>query len=123
MVCDVRRAQALLSKSGQVIVNADCSVPGHPEIFVIGDLARFVEDGNALPGVAQVPMQQGAYVAKLIPAFCTEEQRRAYLPRMATGELRATMALTEPGGVSDLQAMRTTARRDGESYVINGSKT
>ena len=62
-------------------------------------------------------------VAKLIPAFCTEEQRRAYLPRMATGELRATMALTEPGGVSDLQAMRTTARRDGESYVINGSKT
>jgi isovaleryl-CoA dehydrogenase len=69
-------------------------------------------------------------VAKLILAFGTGEQKRAYLPRMATGELRATMALTEPGGGSDLQALRTTARLvpgDGEagrgSYVINGSKT
>jgi alkylation response protein AidB-like acyl-CoA dehydrogenase len=42
---------------------------------------------------------------------------------MATGEIRATMALTEPGGGSDLQAMRTTARRDGDSYLINGTKT
>ena len=62
-------------------------------------------------------------VAKLILAFGTEEQKRAYLPRMATGELRATMALTEPGGGSDLQALRTTARRDDGCYVINGSKT
>jgi alkylation response protein AidB-like acyl-CoA dehydrogenase len=42
---------------------------------------------------------------------------------MATGELRATMALTEPGGGSDLQAMRTTARREGDRYVVNGGKT
>ncbi|HSZ99771.1 MAG TPA: acyl-CoA dehydrogenase family protein [Streptosporangiaceae bacterium] len=62
-------------------------------------------------------------VAKLILAYGTEEQKRTYLPRMASGELRATMALTEPGGGSDLQAIRTTARRDGASYVINGSKT
>jgi isovaleryl-CoA dehydrogenase len=62
-------------------------------------------------------------VAKLILAYGTEEQKRAYLPRMASGELRATMALTEPGGGSDLQAIRTGARRDGASYVINGSKT
>jgi alkylation response protein AidB-like acyl-CoA dehydrogenase len=62
-------------------------------------------------------------VAKLILAFGTQEQKRAYLPRMATGELRATMALTEPGGGSDLQALRTTARREDKSYVINGSKT
>ena len=62
-------------------------------------------------------------VAKLLLAFGTQEQKDAYLPRMATGELRATMALTEPGGGSDLQAMRTTAVRDGESYVVNGSKT
>ena len=51
-------------------------------------------------------------VAKLILAFGTQEQQRTYLPRMATGELRATMALTEPGGGSDLQALRTTARRE-----------
>ncbi|HEY3711353.1 MAG TPA: acyl-CoA dehydrogenase family protein [Amycolatopsis sp.] len=62
-------------------------------------------------------------VAKLLVAFGTREQQDAYLPRMATGELRATMALTEPGGGSDLQALRTTARRDGGEYVVNGSKT
>ena len=62
-------------------------------------------------------------VAKLILDHGTQEQKDAYLPRLATGELRATMALTEPGGGSDLQAMRTTAKRDGDDYVINGSKT
>jgi alkylation response protein AidB-like acyl-CoA dehydrogenase len=64
-------------------------------------------------------------VAKLLAAFGTEEQKQAYLPRMATGELRATMALTEPGGGSDLQAMTTTARLDEASgeYVVNGAKT
>jgi len=62
-------------------------------------------------------------VAKLLLAYGTEEQQQRYLPRMATGELRATMALTEPGGGSDLQALRTVARRDGAGYVINGTKT
>jgi len=62
-------------------------------------------------------------VAKLILTYGTREQKEKYLPRLATGELRATMALTEPGGGSDLQAMRTVARREGGEYVINGSKT
>jgi alkylation response protein AidB-like acyl-CoA dehydrogenase len=62
-------------------------------------------------------------VAKLIGSYGTQEQKDGYLPRMATGELRAAMALTEPGGGSDLQAMRTTAGRSGDSYVINGTKT
>jgi alkylation response protein AidB-like acyl-CoA dehydrogenase len=62
-------------------------------------------------------------VAKLLLMFGTREQQDEYLPRMATGEIRATMALTEPGGGSDLQAIRTVARRDGDGYVINGSKT
>ncbi|SMY02595.1 acyl-CoA dehydrogenase family protein [Brevibacterium aurantiacum] len=62
-------------------------------------------------------------VAKLIAEYGTAEQKDKYLPRMATGELRATMALTEPGGGSDLQALRTVAAKDGEDYVINGSKT
>jgi NADH:ubiquinone reductase (H+-translocating) len=60
------RAGAARDKKGQVIVNGDCSLPGHPEIFVIGDLAYFEQDGKPLPGVAQVAMQQGAYLAKLI---------------------------------------------------------
>ncbi|GII23304.1 acyl-CoA dehydrogenase family protein [Planosporangium mesophilum] len=62
-------------------------------------------------------------VAKLLLAFGTEEQKQRYLPKMATGEVRATMALTEPGGGSDLQAMRTRAVRDGDGYVVNGAKT
>jgi alkylation response protein AidB-like acyl-CoA dehydrogenase len=62
-------------------------------------------------------------VSKLILRFGTEEQRQRYLPRMATGELRATMALTEPDGGSDLQAMRTVAQPVADGYVINGSKT
>ncbi|GAB3109274.1 acyl-CoA dehydrogenase family protein [Janibacter alkaliphilus] len=62
-------------------------------------------------------------VAKLLQDFGTPEQQERYLPRMATGEVRATMALTEPGGGSDLQAMRTVARRDGEELVISGGKT
>jgi len=62
-------------------------------------------------------------VAKLIGTFGTDQQKNTYLPLMATGELRATMALTEPGGGSDLQALRTVARREDGLYVINGSKT
>ncbi|OPX10408.1 acyl-CoA dehydrogenase family protein [Gordonia sp. i37] len=62
-------------------------------------------------------------VAKLLLTFGTEEQKQKYLPRMASGELRATMALTEPGGGSDLQNMRTVAAKEGDEYVINGSKT
>lgn len=62
-------------------------------------------------------------VSKLLLAFGTDEQKERYLPRMATGEVRATMALTEPGGGSDLQAMLTSARREGDEYVVNGAKT
>jgi butyryl-CoA dehydrogenase len=62
-------------------------------------------------------------VAKLLELFGTEEQKRTYLPAMATGDVRATMALTEPGGGSDLQNMKTTALADGDGLVINGSKT
>ncbi|RIK09224.1 MAG: acyl-CoA dehydrogenase, partial [Acidobacteria bacterium] len=62
-------------------------------------------------------------VAKLLVLFGTEEQKQRWLPKLATGEVRATMALTEPGGGSDLQAMTTTARRDGDDLVITGAKT
>jgi alkylation response protein AidB-like acyl-CoA dehydrogenase len=62
-------------------------------------------------------------VAKLLTLFGTEDQKRAYLPAMASGDIRATMALTEPGGGSDLQNMTTTAVRDGDDLVVNGAKT
>ena len=62
-------------------------------------------------------------VAKLLLTYGTDAQKERYLPRMATGEVRATMALTEPGGGSDLQAITTMARPDGDGYRINGAKT
>ena len=62
-------------------------------------------------------------VAKLLTLFGTDEQKQRYLPPLATGELRATMALTEPGGGSDLQNMTTTALSDGDDLIVNGSKT
>lgn len=62
-------------------------------------------------------------VAKLLVLFGTEEQKQKYLPKLATGEMRATMALTEPSGGSDLQNMGTAAKEDGDDLVISGSKT
>ena len=62
-------------------------------------------------------------VAPYLMRYGTEEQKQRYLPRMAAGETIAAIAMTEPGAGSDLQAIRTTARRDGDHYVINGSKT
>jgi alkylation response protein AidB-like acyl-CoA dehydrogenase len=53
----------------------------------------------------------------------TAEQKSTYLPRMATGELRGGIGLTEPDCGTDLQAIRTVARREGDDYVVNGSKT
>ncbi len=52
----------------------------------------------------------------------TEEQKRSYLPRLASGELLGCLALTEPGAGSDASALQATARRDGDYYVLNGSK-
>jgi alkylation response protein AidB-like acyl-CoA dehydrogenase len=62
-------------------------------------------------------------VSKLLLQFGTDEQKQRYLPPMATGEIRATMALTEPGGGSDLQAMTTSARPGPHGgYLVNGAK-
>jgi len=59
-----RRAGATLSKDGHVVVDAQLNIPGHAEIFVIGDLALVEQDGKPLPGVAPVAMQQGKYAAR-----------------------------------------------------------
>jgi alkylation response protein AidB-like acyl-CoA dehydrogenase len=64
-----------------------------------------------------------AIVAPYITHYGTEEQKRRWLPKMCTGELITAIAMTEPGTGSDLQSVRTTARRDGDDYVIDGAKT
>jgi alkylation response protein AidB-like acyl-CoA dehydrogenase len=62
-------------------------------------------------------------MANTVQRHGTQTQRQQYLPRFATGELRGGVALTEPDCGTDLQAIRTTATRDGDSYVVNGRKT
>ncbi len=62
-------------------------------------------------------------MAAAVERFGTEAQKQHYLPRFATGELRGGIALTEPDCGTDLQAIRTQARRDGDAYVVNGTKT
>lgn len=62
-------------------------------------------------------------VAHYLLAYGTDEQKRRWLPKMATGEYIGAIAMTEPGGGSDLKAIRTAAIRDGDHYRLNGSKT
>ena len=84
------------------------------EAVVLEELARAgVHFGSAIQST----------VAHYILAYGNEEQKRKWLPRMARGERVAAIAMSEPGAGSDLQAIKTAARRDGEHYLINGSKT
>lgn len=64
-----------------------------------------------------------AIVAPYILHYGSQDQKKRFLPRMATGDLIGAIAMTEPGAGSDLQGIKTNARRDGDHYVINGSKT
>jgi alkylation response protein AidB-like acyl-CoA dehydrogenase len=70
----------------------------------------------------------GIFNSHLIMAACvqrhgTDEQKRRWLPKFASGEIRGGIGLTEPNAGTDLQSIRTVARRDGDQYVINGTKT
>ena len=61
-------------------------------------------------------------MARCVQSFGTEEQKQKYLPRFATGELRGGIGLTEPDAGTDLQGIRCTAKKDGDYYIVNGSK-
>jgi long-chain-acyl-CoA dehydrogenase len=66
---------------------------------------------------------QSDIVANYIIQYGSEEQKKEWLPKMVSGEIVTAIAMTEPGTGSDLQGLRTTAKKDGNHYVINGSKT
>jgi NADH dehydrogenase len=94
------RAGAQLEPGGQVLVEPDCSMAGHPEIFVIGDLASFQTDGHTLPGVAQVAIQQGKFVARVIEKRLRREEppgRFRYFDKGAMAVIGRGAAVAEAG--------------------------
>lgn len=81
---------------------------------------------TAISSVWMAPV--GIFNSHLIMAACvqrhgTAEQKQRWLPRFASGELRGGIGLTEPNAGTDLQSIRTVARRDGDHYIVNGTKT
>src|SRR3546814_3851930 len=82
-------------------------------------IEEFGRSGCSDPGFNLSSDIVGGYLA----GYGAEAQKRHWLPRMAAGDAIAAVAMTEPGGGSDLQAIRTSAIRDGDDYIINGAKT
>ena len=101
-------------------------LPDVPEEYGGGG-GTFAHEAVVLEELARAGVHFGAslqaIVAHYVLAYGTEEQKRKWLPPMARGERVAAIAMTEPGAGSDLQGIKTTARRDGDHYVLRGSKT
>jgi len=92
-----------------------------------GGGGTFAHEAVVLEELARAGVRFGtqvqSIVAHYVDGYGTEAQKQGWLPRMARGELVGAIAMTEPAAGSDLQGIKTTARRDGDQYVINGSKT
>ncbi|HEX8793396.1 MAG TPA: acyl-CoA dehydrogenase family protein [Polyangiaceae bacterium] len=92
-----------------------------------GGGGTFAHEAVVLEELARAGVHFGAsvqsIVAHYIVAYGNEDQKRRWLPRMARGELVGAIAMTEPTAGSDLQGIKTTARREGDDYVVDGSKT
>jgi acyl-CoA dehydrogenase len=82
-----------------------------------------VDEEMSYSGVPAGFSLQSDIVAGYMEHYGSEEQKKEWLPKMVSGDVITAIAMTEPGTGSDLQAIRTTARKDGNHYVINGSKT
>jgi acyl-CoA dehydrogenase len=106
--------------------SAGLLLPDVPERYGGGG-GTFAHEAVVVEELARCNLHTGfgiqSIVAHYILSYGNEEQRNRWLPRMASGELISAIGMTEPDSGSDLQSMKTTARRDGDHYVINGSKT
>ncbi|MFC0284008.1 acyl-CoA dehydrogenase family protein [Camelimonas abortus] len=103
-----------------------CSIPeeyGGMGLTFAWDAAVMQELETWLPEMATGVSVHSIITAHYINAYGTHEQKLKWLPKMAKGEWVGAIAMTEPGAGSDLQGVRTTARREGDHYVINGAKT
>jgi NADH dehydrogenase len=92
---------APLDRAGRVLVEPDCTIPGHPEVFVAGDLAYLEQDGRAVPGVAQGAMQMGTHTARAIRADLEHRPRNAfhYLDKGSLATIGRAAAVAEIAGV------------------------
>lgn len=92
-----------VDKVGRVIVQPDCSIPGHPEVFCIGDMARFDQDGAPVPGVSPVAMQQARYVAKVLRAEMSGRSRPEkpfrYVDKGSMATIGRSRAIAWAGGI------------------------
>ena len=92
-----------------------------------GGGGTFAHETVVIEELAQAGLSFGSgvhsIVAHYILAYGSQEQKRRWLPLMARGESVGAIAMTEPAAGSDLQGIKTKARRDGDHYVLNGSKT
>lgn len=86
------------------------------EVVIIEELARVPFPDFSIP-------LQNVILAPYFVQYATAEQRRRWLPRMVSGDLVAALAMSEPGAGSDVRAIRTHARREGDEYIVNGQKT
>ena len=97
------RTGAELDRAGRVVVEPDLSVPGNPNIFVIGDLANFPHQGERpLPGVAPVAMQEGEYVAKLIKTRLAGKD----LPQFVYNDFGSMAVIGQNSAVADLKFLK-----------------
>jgi len=124
------RKQKMVDRSAwRALGEMGALLPSVPEAY--GGLgATFAYDAAVIEDLESVVSEvtggvsvHSCIVAHYILSYGSEEQKRRWLPKMATGEFIGAIAMTEPGTGSDLQGVRTTARKQGNNYVVNGQKT
>ena len=125
---DWREAKMVDRGAWRALGQIGALLPSVPEPYGGGGTFAFeaavIEDITALtPELATGVSVHNAIVAHYVLNYGSDEQKRRWLPKMASGDFVGAIAMTEPGAGSDLQAVRTTARRVGNSYVLNGQKT
>lgn len=124
------RAQKLVDRSAwRALGEMGALLPSVPEAYgglgttFAYDAAVLDDLESTVPELTTGVSVHSVIVAHYILNYGSEEQKKRWLPKMASGEMIGAIAMTEPGTGSDLQAVKTTAKKQGNSYVINGQKT
>jgi len=117
-----RSAWRALGEMGALLPSVPEAYGGLGATFAY-DAAVLEDLESTVPEVTTGVSVHSAIVAHYIVNYGSEEQKKRWLPKMASGEMVGAIAMTEPGTGSDLQAVKTTAKKQGNSYVINGQKT